>query len=63
MTLEAPRRVKWRAASRPRPVFPPVTRIVLPAKEVLGTGGVTKSCEWRKRRAIVGRSSVLVWVW
>ena len=42
MTLVAPSRTKWVAASLPRPVLAPVTRMVWAAKEAVG--GVVGAC-------------------
>lgn len=48
MSLLASRRAKWRAASRPSPMFAPVMRMVCPVKGVLGMGSVVKSWDFRK---------------
>ncbi|QBZ64777.1 hypothetical protein PoMZ_06478 [Pyricularia oryzae] len=40
ITLAAPSRAKYRAASRPSPLLPPVTITVLPVKSDLGSGNV-----------------------
>jgi len=44
----ASRRAKWRAASRPSPMFAPVMRIVWPVNGVAGCGSVVKSWDFRK---------------
>src|SRR5277367_6178234 len=46
MSFEQLRRAKWRAASRPKPTFEPVTITVWPLKSCVGYVGVTKSCEY-----------------
>ena len=45
MTSWALRRTKCFAASKPRPVFEPVTMMVWPVKELVGYGSLTKSWE------------------
>jgi len=59
ITRAAPRRTKWRAASSPSPPLAPVTMMVRPAYEVLGTA---RDRSWLRRKCkpranLAGRES------
>ena len=54
MVFAAPRRTKWRAASRPRPALAPVTMTVRPAQEEEGMGSLKRSWLYKNSPSMPG---------